>query len=99
MDAQQDQLQSWIGRSERFEDTIYPTPVVALTATLDHPATPVAVGTPLPPLWHWRYFLPTHRQSEIGADGHAKRGSFLPPVPCPAACGLAANSIFVRRSA
>jgi len=60
-----------------------PTPVVALTATLDHPATPVAVGTPLPRLWHWLYFLPTHRQSEIGADGHAKRGSFLPPVPLP----------------
>jgi 3-methylfumaryl-CoA hydratase len=37
----------------------------------------------LPPLWHWLYFLPLHRQSEIGADGHAKRGGFLPPVPLP----------------
>jgi len=83
VDVQQDELRSWIGRSERFEDTIHPTPVVALTATLDHPAAPVAVGTPLPPLWHWLYFLPTHRQSEIGPDGHAKRGSFLPPVPLP----------------
>ena len=83
MDAQQDQLQSWVGRSERVEDTINPTPVVALTATLDHPATPLVAGTPLPPLWHWLYFLPMHRQSEIGADGHAKRGGFLPPVPLP----------------
>jgi 3-methylfumaryl-CoA hydratase len=24
-----------------------------------------------------------HRQSEIGADGHARRGGFLPPVPLP----------------
>ena len=24
-----------------------------------------------------------HRQIEIGADGHAKRGGFLPPVPLP----------------
>jgi hypothetical protein len=24
-----------------------------------------------------------HRQSEIGPDGHAKRGGFLPPVPLP----------------
>ena len=40
-------------------------------------------GTPLPPLWHWLYFLPMHRQSEIGPDGHAKRGGFLPPVPLP----------------
>ncbi|MGA1160779.1 MAG: FAS1-like dehydratase domain-containing protein, partial [Burkholderiaceae bacterium] len=28
-------------------------------------------------------FLPQHRQSEIGPDGHAKRGGFLPPVPLP----------------
>jgi 3-methylfumaryl-CoA hydratase len=34
-------------------------------------------------LWHWLYFLPLHRQSEIGPDGHAKRGGFLPPVPLP----------------
>ena len=55
----------------------------ALNATLDHPTMPAAAGTPLPPLWHWLYFLPLHRQSEIGADGHAKRGGFLPPVPLP----------------
>jgi len=76
-------LTDWIGRSETVLDTIGPTPVVALTATLDHPAAPVEAGTPLPPLWHWLYFLPMHRQSEIGADGHAKRGGFLPPVPLP----------------
>jgi 3-methylfumaryl-CoA hydratase len=57
--------------------------VAALTATLDHPAAPVPAGTPLPPLWHWLYFLPLHRQSEIGPDGHARRGGFLPPVPLP----------------
>jgi 3-methylfumaryl-CoA hydratase len=57
--------------------------VKALNATLDHPAADVGNGTPLLPLWHWLYFLPLHRQSEIGADGHAKRGGFLPPVPLP----------------
>jgi 3-methylfumaryl-CoA hydratase len=76
-------LSAWIGRSETVHDIIGPTPVVALTATLDHPAAPVKQGTPLPPLWHWLYFLPMHRQSEIGPDGHAKRGAFLPPVPLP----------------
>src|SRR6201987_1247422 len=44
---------------------------------------PVDTGKPLPPPWHWLYFLPLHRQSEIGPDGHAKRGGFLPPVPLP----------------
>ena len=76
-------LDAWTGRTETVQDTITPTPMVALTATLDHPAAAAPAGTPLPPLWHWLYFLPMHRQSEIGADGHAKRGGFLPPVPLP----------------
>ncbi len=76
-------LKAWIGRSETVRDVIVPAPVMALTATLDHPAAPAEAGTVLPPLWHWLYFLPMHRQSEIGDDGHAKRGGFLPPVPLP----------------
>jgi len=76
-------ITQWIGRSETVHDVFGPTPVVALNATLDHPPMAVDSGTPLPPLWHWLYFLPMHQQSEIGADGHAKRGGFLPPVPLP----------------
>ena len=76
-------LSAWIGRSETVLDQIGPTPVKALNATLDHPPMAVDSGAPLPPLWHWLYFLPLHRQSEIGPDGHAKRGGFLPPVPLP----------------
>jgi len=76
-------LTDWIGRQEVLNDRIGATPVKALNATLDHPDMAVTHGTPLPPLWHWLYFLPLHRQSEIGADGHAKRGGFLPPVPLP----------------
>ena len=74
---------AWIGRQETISDTITPTPYAALSATLDRPVERPAPGTPLPALWHWLYFLPLHRQSEIGADGHAKRGGFLPPVPLP----------------
>jgi 3-methylfumaryl-CoA hydratase len=76
-------LGAWIGRSETMCDTIGPTPVIALTATLDHPPAPVEHGSPLPPLWHWLYFLPMYPQSELGPDGHARRGGFLPPVPLP----------------
>jgi len=78
-----DNLTAWIGRSETRSDLIGATPALALNATLDHPETGFVSGTPLLPLWHWLYFLPLHRQSEIGADGHAKRGGFLPPVPLP----------------
>ena len=78
-----DDLTAWVGRSETRTDTLSPTPVAALHATLDHEPQPVAAGQPLPPLWHWLYFLPLHRASEIGPDGHARRGGFLPPVPLP----------------
>ncbi|HET9646259.1 MAG TPA: MaoC family dehydratase N-terminal domain-containing protein [Burkholderiaceae bacterium] len=83
METSLNELKAWIGRSETVRDQIGATPVRALNATLDHPPLPVDNGTLLPPLWHWLYFLPLHRQSEIGADGHAKRGGFLPPVPLP----------------
>ena len=76
-------LSRWIGKTETVDDTVTATPYAALSATLDRPAERPPVGTPLPPLWHWLYFLPLYRQSEVGPDGHAKRGSFLPPVPLP----------------
>ena len=76
-------LQAWQGRSETLADDITAAPARAMAATLDRDdAAPVA-GNRLPELWHWLYFLPHHRQSEIGVDGHAKRGGFLPPVPLP----------------
>ena len=76
-------LQEWIGKSETVSDIATATPYGALAATLDRAPERPSLGTPLPALWHWLYFLPLHRQSEIGPDGHAKRGGFLPPVPLP----------------
>ncbi|WP_295852192.1 MaoC family dehydratase N-terminal domain-containing protein [uncultured Xylophilus sp.] len=76
-------LQSWQGRTESLTDEISPVPVQGLSATLDRDDPRPEAGTPLPPLWHWLYFLPQHRQSELGPDGHARRGGFLPPVPLP----------------
>jgi 3-methylfumaryl-CoA hydratase len=82
-DIAPDSFAPWIGRTETARDRIGATPFSALRATLDLPAMPAPEGTPLPPLWHWLYFLPLHRASEIGPDGHARRGGFLPPVPLP----------------
>jgi 3-methylfumaryl-CoA hydratase len=76
-------LREWIGKSETVADVISATPYAALSATLDRIAVRPPPGTPLPALWHWLYFLPLYRQSEVGPDGHAKRGGFLPPVPLP----------------
>jgi 3-methylfumaryl-CoA hydratase len=76
-------LQDWIGRSETKHDVITAAPVAGLSATLDREDAAPRMGDVLPPLWHWLYLLPVHRQSELGPDGHAKRGGFLPPVPLP----------------
>jgi 3-methylfumaryl-CoA hydratase len=76
-------LQEWIGKSESISDAVTAAPVRALSATLDRPDPAPTQGSFLPELWHWLYFLPHARQSEIGPDGHPKRGGFLPPVPLP----------------
>ncbi|WP_019140948.1 FAS1-like dehydratase domain-containing protein [Noviherbaspirillum massiliense] len=78
-----DHLRSWIGRTETLDDLVTPTPIAALAATLDRDDPQPRKGDALPPLWHWLYFLPLHRRSELGQDGHARRGGFLPPVPLP----------------
>ncbi|HEX8011396.1 MAG TPA: MaoC family dehydratase N-terminal domain-containing protein [Casimicrobiaceae bacterium] len=78
-----DTLRAWVGKRETRTDVIDARPVALLAATLDRDDPPPRRGDLLPPLWHWLYFLPAYRQSEVGPDGHAKRGGFLPPVPLP----------------
>lgn len=77
------ELQGWIGKTETRSDQITAAPVAGLSATLDRDDPEPRPGDPLPPLWHWLYFLPRDRQSDLAEDGHAHRGGFLPPVPLP----------------
>jgi 3-methylfumaryl-CoA hydratase len=81
--AEIEPLKAWIGRSETLHDEITAAPVRALSATLDRDDPEPQTGSVLPALWHWLYFLPHHKQSRLGPDGHALRGGFLPPVPLP----------------
>jgi 3-methylfumaryl-CoA hydratase len=76
-------LREWIGKTESRSDHVTITPIAALSATLDREDPFPREGDVLPPLWHWLYFLPLHRESELAADGHPKRGGFVPPVPLP----------------
>lgn len=78
-----EKLKDWIGRTQSVEDLAAPFPVRALAATFDEKDPDPKNGDPLPPLWHWLYFLEIAPQSKIGSDGHAERGDFLPPVPLP----------------
>ena len=75
----------WIGREVSVEEDLAVAPTLRLAATLDrhcaeHDLVP---GAPLPPLWHWLYFMPVRPQSELGPDGHPARGGFIPPVALP----------------
>ena len=83
MTSEANPWRDWIGRTERRSDLVTPAPLAMLSATLDRDDPEPMPGSEVPPLWHWLYFLPVARQSEIGPDGHPKRGGFLPTVPQP----------------
>jgi 3-methylfumaryl-CoA hydratase len=70
------------GRTERATDVIVQTSAAALGATLDYETVP-RVGDPLPHLWHWIFFRPVVRQSQIASDGHPFKGGFLPDLGLP----------------
>ncbi|MEJ8848713.1 FAS1-like dehydratase domain-containing protein [Variovorax rhizosphaerae] len=89
-------LRNWIGRTESRNDIAAATPVQGLSATLDRDDATPQPGDPVPPCWHWLYFLPMARQSEIGADGHPQRGGFLPPVPLPRRMWAGSRIDFLR---
>ncbi|MEP7274995.1 MAG: MaoC family dehydratase N-terminal domain-containing protein [Betaproteobacteria bacterium] len=75
-------LRGWIGRTETAVDVVAAAPARALAATLDV-ARRFEPGDPLPPPWHWQYFLAMSAMGDVGTDGHPRRGGFLPPVPLP----------------
>lgn len=81
-DTELDLLQQWVGRAETRSDLIHASPAQALAATLGQERA-FGDGDPLPPLWHWIYFWTPTPAAAIGADGHAARGGFLPPVALP----------------
>jgi len=77
-----DHLRSWIGKSRSDADLIAARHAGLMAATVDHPDVGrIRDGEPLPPLWHWIYFLEGLPARELGRDGHPARGGFLPPVP------------------
>lgn len=87
--------QDWIGRSEESADVITASPAQRMAATLNRSDVFVE-GTALPPAWHWLYFLPVVRLDHSGADGHAQRGGFLPPVTLPRRMWAGGRIVFHR---
>ncbi len=74
---------AWVGRTQTATDWIVPSRVAAWHATLDHASVRAIDGEPAPLGFHWTLAPHVARESELGDDGHAKRGGFLPPVALP----------------
>lgn len=75
-------LKKWLGKQETVVDVINPTPARLMQAVVGN-SVDVNIGSDLPPLWHWLYFLSAQPQDQLGRDGHPKLGGFLPPVDLP----------------
>jgi len=74
-------IQTWLGRTEEAHDIAATGPLDRLAALLDR--HPDANASSVRPLGHWLYFLPQAIRSELGEDGHPKKGGFLPPIDLP----------------
>jgi 3-methylfumaryl-CoA hydratase len=71
-----------IGRREVQHDTLDLRQARHMQLALDQPAT-LSFGDALPPFWHYLYFNPQLRASELAADGHERLGRFLPDMGLP----------------
>jgi 3-methylfumaryl-CoA hydratase len=78
-----DHLRKWVGKSVVDRDVLSSRHARLMAATLGLPQSDFKGGTPLPPLWHWLYFLEGQAPQALGRDGHPSRGGFLPPVALP----------------
>ncbi|KQV58396.1 MULTISPECIES: MaoC family dehydratase N-terminal domain-containing protein [unclassified Caulobacter] len=81
----------WIGRQRRRTAMLEASDLARLAAVLDRPAPPAEV----PPAWHWACLAESIPRSNLGPDGHPKRGLFLPPIEAPRRMFAAAEMSFV----
>lgn len=77
-----DDYSEYVGRKESRSAFIDPERVAALASTFDM-LSPPSEGDALPAAWHWIFFNPFVRRSELGSDGHPRKGGFLPDVGLP----------------
>ncbi|PHY22401.1 MaoC family dehydratase N-terminal domain-containing protein [Caulobacter sp. BP25] len=80
----------WIGRQRRRTAVLEASDLARLAAVLDRPISPNEV----PPAWHWACLAEPVRRSDLGPDGHPRRGLFLPPIEAPRRMFAAADMRF-----
>ena len=86
-----DHLRTWIGKSRADDDVIAARHARLMAATVDYPHPEhLRDGEPLPPLWHWIYFLEGLPPGELGRDGTRRAAVSCRRCRSPTGCGPAA---------
>src|SRR5688572_27453400 len=80
-------LRAWVCRTETRHDSVTRWPVTALAATVDDAGVATEDGMPLPPGWHWLFFLEAKPPSKLGTDGHPMGVTFCRQSPSQDECG------------
>lgn len=78
-----DHLRTWIGTRQQRADYVCPSGAARIAALLDQEAKEYVPGQSLCAAWYVMLFTATEPQSQLGPDGHPRKGAFLPPVPLP----------------
>ena len=71
------------GRTRVRAEILTPGPAQFMQALLDRDPAGIGEGDPLPLGWHWFYFNKPVRASDLGPDGHERRGTFMPETGLP----------------
>jgi 3-methylfumaryl-CoA hydratase len=76
-------LNGWIGRTERATDQMTRPAALRTAALLDLPDAGLVERAAVPQGWYALLFGALAPQSQLGPDGHPRKGDFLPPVSLP----------------
>jgi len=76
-------LSAWVGRAREVADEMTAPAARRLAAMLDRPGPALDHGAGVPVHWATILFDDAQLQSQLGVDGHPRKGDFLPPVPLP----------------
>ena len=81
---------AWIGRTQDQSDVLTPGLLQRFRTTIDSDMT----GDIAPQGIHWCLCLPDAATTELGEDGHPKRGGFMPPISLPRRMWAASDITF-----
>ncbi len=78
-----EELRTHIGRSMTSTDVATAVPANLHTLTFERDEPEFKDGDPLPPGWHWLYFLPQFGSDQLRKDGTPTDTGVIPAAPLP----------------